>query len=91
VFDVPTAEELIQKPQSERSMWEGDQELVERSVWDESTWDVTHLYMEAMLGISLYSYPYLNYLKCFVFLIIAYTFSLFNKIRDKGRTDSAWK
>jgi hypothetical protein len=31
--------------------------------------------MEAMLGISLYSYPYLNYQKRFVFLIIAYTFS----------------
>jgi hypothetical protein len=29
----------------------------ERSVRDESTWVVTHLYMEAMLGISLYSYP----------------------------------
>jgi hypothetical protein len=24
---------------------------------DESTWVVTHLYMEAMLGLSLYSYP----------------------------------
>jgi hypothetical protein len=31
--------------------------------------------MKAMLGISLYSYPYLNYQKCFVFLIIAYVFS----------------
>jgi hypothetical protein len=31
--------------------------------------------MEAMLGISVYSYPYLNLQKCFVFLIIAYTFS----------------
>jgi hypothetical protein len=28
-----------------------------------------------MLGISLYSYPYLNYQKCFVFLIISYVFS----------------
>jgi hypothetical protein len=27
---------------------------------DESTWVVTHLYIEGMLGISLYSYPYLN-------------------------------
>jgi hypothetical protein len=27
-----------------------------------------------MLGISLYSYPYLNYQKHFVFLIIAYAF-----------------
>jgi hypothetical protein len=31
--------------------------------------------MEAMLGISLYSYAYLNYQKRFVFLIIAYVFS----------------
>jgi hypothetical protein len=28
-----------------------------------------------MLGISLYIYPYLNYQKCFVFLIIVYVFS----------------
>jgi hypothetical protein len=27
-----------------------------------------------LLAISLYSYPYLNEQKCFVFLIIAYTF-----------------
>jgi hypothetical protein len=35
----------------------GDQELEKRTVRDESIWDVTHLYMEAILGISLYSYP----------------------------------
>jgi hypothetical protein len=29
--------------------------------------------MEAMLVISLYSYPYLNWQKCFVLLIITYT------------------
>jgi hypothetical protein len=39
---------------------EGDQELEKRSVREESTQNVTHLYMKAMLGISLYSYPYLN-------------------------------
>jgi hypothetical protein len=44
----------------QRSIWEGDQKLVKRSVWDESTWAVTHLYMEAMLGISLYTYSYLT-------------------------------
>jgi hypothetical protein len=38
-------------------------------------WVVTYLCMEAMLGISLYSYPYLNKQKRFVFLIIAYVFS----------------
>jgi hypothetical protein len=31
--------------------------------------------METMLGISLYSYPYLNEQKRFVFLIIAYVLS----------------
>jgi hypothetical protein len=31
--------------------------------------------MEAMLGISLYSYLYLKLAKCYVFLIISYVFS----------------
>jgi hypothetical protein len=31
--------------------------------------------MEAMLGFSLYSYPYLNWQKHYVFLIIAYFYS----------------
>jgi hypothetical protein len=44
----------------QRSIWEGDQELEKRSVRDEPTYNVTHLCMEAMLGISLYSYSYLN-------------------------------
>jgi hypothetical protein len=48
---------------------------MKRLVRDESTWVVTHLYMEAILGISLYSYLYLTYQKRFVFLIIAYVFS----------------
>jgi hypothetical protein len=41
----------------QRSIWEGDQEPVKKSGRDESTWVVTHLYMEAMLGISLNSCP----------------------------------
>jgi hypothetical protein len=45
------------------------------SMRDESTLVVTHLYMKAMLGISLCSYRYLNMQKRFVFLIIAYIFS----------------
>jgi hypothetical protein len=48
---------------------------VKRSIRDESTLVAKHLYMEAMLRISLYSYPYLNKQKRFVFLIIAYVFS----------------
>jgi hypothetical protein len=31
--------------------------------------------MKAVLGISLHSYPYLNYQKCHVFLTIAYFYS----------------
>jgi hypothetical protein len=48
---------------------------VKRSGRDESIQVVTHLCMEAMLGISLYSYPYVNQQKHFVFLINAYVFS----------------
>jgi hypothetical protein len=44
--------------------------------------------MEAMLGFSLYSYPYLNFLKCFVFLITAYVYS---STKLETRTGSAWK
>jgi hypothetical protein len=67
-----------------------DQELVKNSGRDESTCVVTHLYMETMLGISLYSYPYLNLAKtlCLSYYCLCL---LFNKIRDKGRTGSAWK
>jgi hypothetical protein len=49
---------------------------VKRSGRDESIWVVTHPNcVEAMLGISLYSYPYLNWQKHYVFLIIAYFYS----------------
>jgi hypothetical protein len=44
----------------QRSIWEGDQEVMKRSGREESILVVIRLYMEAMLGISLYSYPYLN-------------------------------
>jgi hypothetical protein len=49
--------------------------VVKRAGSDESMQVVIHLCMEAMLGISLYSYPYLKQEKCFVFLIIAYVYS----------------
>jgi hypothetical protein len=41
-------------------MWECDLEVEKKSSKGESIWVVIHLYMEAMLAISLYSYPYLN-------------------------------
>jgi hypothetical protein len=48
---------------------------VKRSGRDESVRVVIHLCMETILGISLYSYPYLNQQKCFVFLITSCIFS----------------
>jgi hypothetical protein len=48
---------------------------VKSSGRDESIPVVTYLCMEAMLRIFLCSYPYLNWEKCFVFLIIAYVCS----------------
>jgi hypothetical protein len=64
---------------------EGDQELVKRPGWV-----VTHLYMEATLGISQYSYPLVQLAKklCLSYYCLCL---LFNKIREKGRTGSAWK
>jgi hypothetical protein len=41
--------------------------------------------METMLGISPYSYPYFNYQKRFVFLIIAYVFSQQNWRKAQNR------
>jgi hypothetical protein len=46
--------------------------------------------MEAMLGISLYSYPYLKLAKM-VHLSYYCLCLLFNKIGEKGRTGSSWK
>jgi hypothetical protein len=66
-----------------------DQELVKRSGRDEPIWVVIHMCMEAMLGISLYSYLYLKLAKtlCFTY----YHFCLFfNKIGEEGKTGSAW-
>jgi hypothetical protein len=47
-----------------------DKEVVKRSGRDESIPVVIHTSMEAMLGISLYSYPYLSQQKRFVFLLL---------------------
>jgi hypothetical protein len=52
-----------------------DQEVMKKSGRDEPIRVLIHMCMEAMLGISLYSYLYPNQQKCFVFLIIAYVFS----------------
>jgi hypothetical protein len=69
---------------------EGDQEVVKRSGRNEPIWVVIHKCMEAMLGISLFSYPYLKLAKT---LCLSYycLYLLFNKIGEKGRTGSVWK
>jgi hypothetical protein len=46
--------------------------------------------MEAVLGISLYRYLYLKLAKmlCLSYYLLCL---IFNKIREEGRTGSAWK
>jgi hypothetical protein len=59
---------------------------VKRSDRDESIVVVIHLYMEAMLGISLYSYPYFKLAKMLCLSYYCYVCLLFNKIVKEGRT-----
>jgi hypothetical protein len=63
---------------------------VKRSGRDEPMWVVIHMSMEAMLGISLYSYPYLKLAKT---LCVSYycLCPLFNKIGEEGKTGHSWK
>jgi hypothetical protein len=71
-------------------LWEGDWEVVKRSGRDESIWVVILMCMEAMLGISVYSYPYLTLAKTLC-LSYYHLCILFNKIGEEGRTGSVWK
>jgi hypothetical protein len=63
---------------------------VKRSGRDELFRVVIHMCMEAMLGISLYMYPYVKVVKplCLSYYCL---WLLFNKIGEEGRTASAWK
>jgi hypothetical protein len=63
---------------------------VKRAGRDEPIWVVIHMCMEAMLGISLYSYLYLKLSKilCLSYYLLCF---LFKKIGEEGRTGSAWK
>jgi hypothetical protein len=74
----------------QRPLWEGEQEVMKRSGRDKPVWAVILMCMEAMLGISLYSYLYLKLAKtlCFSYYLLCF---LFNKIGEEGRTHSAWK
>jgi hypothetical protein len=63
----------------------------EESCREEPMWVVIHKCMEAMLGISLYSYfyPKLAKMLCLSYYLLCF---LFNKIRgQEGRTGSAGK
>jgi hypothetical protein len=64
---------------------------VKRSARDEPMWVAIHKYMEATLGIYLYSYLYFKLAKtlCLSYYLLCF---LFNKIvEQEGRTDLAWK
>jgi hypothetical protein len=72
----------------QRPLWEGDQEVVKRSGRDEPMWVAIHMCTEAMQGISLYSYLYLELAK-FVSFLFSLMFSL-NKIEEQeGRISPA--
>jgi uncharacterized membrane protein len=55
---------------------------VKRSGRNEPVWVVIHIYMEAMLGISLFSYLFLKLAKmlCLSYYLLCF---LFNKIRKR--------
>jgi hypothetical protein len=55
---------------------------------DEPVWVAIHMHMEAMLGISLYSYLYLKLAKT---QCLSYYCYVFYKIGEEGRTGSAGK
>jgi hypothetical protein len=62
---------------------------VKRSGKDEPIRVVIHMCMEALLGISLYSYLYLKLAKmlCLSHYLLCF---LFNKSGEEGTTSSAW-
>jgi hypothetical protein len=62
---------------------------MKRSGRDESIWVLIHMHTETMLGISLYSYPYLKLAKM-LYLSYYCLCLLFNKIGEEDRTGSAW-
>jgi hypothetical protein len=67
----------------QRPIWKGDQEVVKRSGTDEPMWVVIHMCMEAMPGISLYTYLYLKLAKTLCLSYYRLCF-LFNKTGEKA-------
>jgi hypothetical protein len=73
----------------QRSLREGDQEVMKRSGIDEPLSVVIYICMEPTQRISLYSYSYLKLAKTLCFSYYALCF-FFNKTGEQeGRTDSA--
>jgi hypothetical protein len=75
----------------QKPLCEGDQEVVKKFGRYETMWVAIHMCMEAMLGISLYSYLYLKLAKM-LYLSYYLLCVLFNKIGEQeGRTGSTQK
>jgi hypothetical protein len=73
----------------QRPLWQGDQEVMNRSGRNKPMWVAIHKWMEATLGISWYSYLYLKLAKmlCLSYYLLYF---LFNKIgKEEGGTYSA--
>jgi hypothetical protein len=71
---------------SQRPVWEGDQEVVKGSGRDEPMWVAIHMWMEAMIGISLYSYLYLKLAKMLFLSYYPLCFLLNKILEQEGRT-----
>jgi hypothetical protein len=69
-----------------KPLWEGDQEVVKKSGRDEPMCVVIHMCMEAMLGISLYSYFYLKLAKMLFFLL----FFMLSFQQNQGTRKRGW-
>jgi hypothetical protein len=74
----------------QRSVWEGDQEVVKRSGRDKSVGVVIHICMETAQGISLFSYLYLKLAKmpCLLFFFIFYAFSFTKSEVETGSREA---
>jgi hypothetical protein len=70
-------------------MMGGAPEVVKRSGRNEPMWIVIHMYMEAMLGISLYGCLHfkLSKMPCFSYYLLCFLFNIFGE--QEGRTGSA--
>jgi hypothetical protein len=75
----------------QRPLWEGDREVVKRCGRYEPMWVAIHMFMEAILGISLYSYLCLKLAKtlCLSYYLFCFFFNITGE--QEGRRGSAQK